>query len=228
VSYADFMTLMFAFFTVMYAVSTVDAGKVAPAAASIHDAFSMPAPAVGAGLLESAPSAPRILAVPPGNLEDVRRRLSSELSDAVASGRLEIAKDGRGLVLSLPSEATFPTGSAEVHADARLLIARIAATLRSLDHAIRIEGHTDDVPIRTARYGSNWELSTARASAVVAFLIDEAHLHPARLSAAGYAEFHPRVSNVSAESRARNRRVDIVVLNPAATREEPADIGARP
>ena len=78
------------------------------------------------------------------------------------------------------------------------------------------------MPIRTARYGSNWELSTARASAVVAFLIESARFDPVRLSAAGYGEFHPRVANDSAANRASNRRVDVVVLNPASKRDEPA------
>jgi chemotaxis protein MotB len=76
---------------------------------------------------------------------------------------------------------------------------------------VRVEGHTDDVPIRTARYQSNWELSTARASAVVAYLVEVGKLDPERLSAAGYGEFHPQVPNDSPEHRARNRRVDLVV-----------------
>jgi chemotaxis protein MotB len=92
------------------------------------------------------------------------------------------------------------------------VIGRVAATVKDAPNPIRIEGHTDDVPIRTARYGSNWELSTARASAVVAYLIQEVGIEPRRLSAAGYGEFHPRVANDTQENRARNRRIDIVVL----------------
>jgi chemotaxis protein MotB len=225
VSYADFITLLFAFFTVLYAVSTVDARKVAPAASSMQQAFSLP---------EAAP-APRparepatITAAPPtppgptaGDLDGVRERLSIELADAIDSGRLEITVDPRGLVLSLPVEATFATGSADVHPQARRLIARIASSVQPLGHALRIEGHTDDVPIRTARYGSNWELSTARASAVVSFLIADAGVEPARLSAAGYGEYHPRAPNDGPANRARNRRVAIVVLNRTTAREEP-------
>jgi chemotaxis protein MotB len=220
VSYADFITLLFAFFTVMYAVSTVDARKVAPAASSIQEAFSMPE--------ERQPEQAKTATAPPaadaaaGDIEEVRRRLAEELSDAVDSGRLEITSDLRGIVLSLPVEATFATGSADVQAEARALIARIAASVRPLGNALRIEGHTDDVPIRTAQYRSNWELSTARASAVVAFLIGAAEVEPVRLSAAGYAEFHPRVPNDSDANRARNRRVDIVVLNSATSLEEPS------
>jgi chemotaxis protein MotB len=229
VSYADLMTLLFAFFTVMYGISTVDADKLGPAASSLQNAFSTTsviepiASDRGTSLVPSSPvvAAEPIVASPASNLGDVRQRLSVELADALGSGRLEIVDDPRGLVLSLPVEATFATGSADVQPDALALIGRLAATVGPLGNALRIEGHTDDVPIRTSRYGSNWELSTARASAVVAFLIGKAGIEPARLSAAGYGEFHPRVPNDSAANRARNRRVDIVVLNSVTRREEP-------
>ena len=90
----------------------------------------------------------------------------------------------------------------------------MANAVRPTSSSIRIEGHTDNVPIRTARYSSNWELSTARASAVVAYLVESSGFDPARLSAAGYGEFHPRVANDTPENRARNRRIDIVILGP--------------
>lgn len=231
VSYADFITLLFAFFTTMYAISTVDARKLAPMAASLQKAFdSRPGDGVlasggpaGAGMDSARPRVadPVVIMATGKRLSEVRAQLAKELADAVASGRLELSEDPRGLVLSLPEGATFDVGRAEVSASARDLIARLAATLRPLGNAIRIEGHTDDIPIHTARYGSNWELSTARASAVVAFVIETHGFGPERLSAAGYGEFHPRVANDSAENRARNRRVDIVVLNPASAEQEP-------
>ena len=89
---------------------------------------------------------------------------------------------------------------------------QFAARLHPTGAHVRVEGHTDDVPVSGGRYGSNWELSTARASAVVLFLIEHGALEPARLSAAGYAEHHPRVPNATPEARARNRRVDLVVV----------------
>ena len=116
-----------------------------------------------------------------------------ELAGAITAGQLEIGADDRGLVLSLPESATFPVASADVTATAQAVIDRVAVTLAPLDVGVRIEGHTDDTPIRTARYSSNWELSTARASAVVARFIDQ-RIDPRRLSAAGYGEFHPRAS----------------------------------
>jgi chemotaxis protein MotB len=104
---------------------------------------------------------------------------------------------------------------------------RLAAALEDTPNAVRVEGHTDDVPIRTERYTSNWELSTARATRVVEYLVREG-VAPDRLSAAGYSEFHPRAENQSPEGRARNRRVDVVILNPGTREsEEPASGGRR-
>ena len=226
VSYADFMTLLFAFFTTLYAISTVDEQKLAPLASSLQAAFDV-APAGTPSLVPPAMLVPPVTpagpaATPAGpaatraNLEAVRQQLEAALAEAIAAGRVEIVQDARGLVLSLPDDAVFDTARADVTTPARDVIGRIAATLQPLAEDVRIEGHTDDVPIRTTRYASNWELSTARASAVVAFLIEQAGIAPERLSAAGYGEFHPRVANDTAANRMRNRRVDIVVLMPAA------------
>jgi chemotaxis protein MotB len=150
--------------------------------------------------------------VPIDPLVPVQDSLRLQLDDAINDGRLELIRDSRGLVVSLPESATFSPASTEVTDGARELIARVAAIVQASGHPMRIEGHTDNVPIRTARFRSNWELSTARASTVIAFLIETLAYDPAQLSAAGYGEFHPRVPNDSVENRARNRRVDIVIL----------------
>lgn len=150
-----------------------------------------------------------------GSEDGLSRRLERDLAEAIGAGRVELIDDVRGLVVSMPDDAAFPTGSADATADARRLIGRVGEALRSVPNRIRIEGHTDDVPIRTPKYASNWELSTARASAVVAFLITEAKIDPRRLSAAGYGEFHPLNPNDTGPRRARNRRVDVVILDHA-------------
>jgi chemotaxis protein MotB len=150
--------------------------------------------------------------VPVDPLVPIEANLRLKLDDAIVAGRLELIRDSRGLVVSLPESATFPPASTEVTDGARELIARVAAIIAASGHSMRIEGHTDNVPIRTQKFRSNWELSTARASAVIAFVIETQAFDPVRLSAAGYGEFHPRAPNDSAENRARNRRVDIVIL----------------
>ena len=212
-SYADLVTLLLALFTTLYAASSVDANKLAPLQTSLREAFDAPP------VMEARN--PRGAIVPPVTVvnaqampDDLELRLMQELSEAVRLQRVDIHRDSRGLVVSLPQEAAFGTASTDVSAEAQELIGRVAAAVGPTSGRIRIEGHTDNVPIRTARYASNWELSTARASAVVAFLVESEGFDPARLSAAGYGEFHPHVANDTPENRARNRRIDVVILGP--------------
>jgi chemotaxis protein MotB len=125
-------------------------------------------------------------------------------------------------VISVREAASFAVGKADLDPEAERLFHEIGVTLAEVPNAVRVEGHTDDVPISTTRFRSNWELSTARATSVVAYFVEHVGLAPDRLSAAGYGEFHPQVSNDSDHARAKNRRVDVVVLNPQTRdREEP-------
>jgi chemotaxis protein MotB len=213
-SYADLVTLLLALFTTLYAASSVDAGKLAPLQTSLREAFDAPP------VMETRN--PRGAIVPPVTVvnaqamqDDLELRLMKELAEPLQLQRVAIHRDARGLVVSLPQEAAFATASTDVSSEARELIGRVAAAVAPTANGLRIEGHTDNVPIRTARYSSNWELSTARASAVVAFLVESAKFDPARLSAAGYGEFHPQVANDTPENRARNRRIDVVILGTA-------------
>ena len=222
VSYADFITLLFAFFTVLYASSTVDVKKLEAVGDSMKAVFAGPPMDSIANLEPRA----RLLPATPDlafELARVRKLLEQDLSGAIAEGRVSLEQDPRGLVISIREAGSFATGRAELPPAARELLTTLGERLRNIPHAVRVEGHTDDMPIHTPRYASNWELSTARATEVVAFLIESAHVAPDRLSAAGYAEFHPRAANDSPEHRASNRRIDLVILN-AATRsaEEPA------
>jgi chemotaxis protein MotB len=196
-SYADLVTLLLAFFTVLYASSTLESRR--------------PPGPESAGDTKVPVVAP--VRVVPMTTARIEERLRQELGTAILSGRIELTRDSRGLVISLPEQATFAIGSAEVTPAAADLIARAAAAVVDAPNSLRVEGHTDDVPIHTGRFASNWELSTARASAVIALLIDRVAIPAARLSAAGYAEHHPRVPNTSPGNRARNRRIDLVVLD---------------
>lgn len=225
VSYADFITLLFAFFTTMYAISTVDAQKMSKMVASMQvalkgDAQQPPAPVPLPQNGVPQPIVPRL-----DNLVVLRQQLASRLQRQIAHGNVEIGVDARGLVVSIREAGSFASGSAELSEGARALLAEIAAPLSELPHPVRIEGHTDDTPIRNPRFRSNWELSTARATQVIAYLQNELGLSAARLSAAGYGEFHPRVPNGSPEARAENRRVDLVILNTATSAaEEPVGV----
>lgn len=208
VSYADFMTLLFAFFTTLYAVATVDNNKYARVAAELHAAFEpQPTPALKAGVL---PGGQALLVQDQNNARAIIER---DMAEELRSGRMELLEDARGLVLSIPEASAFAPGSADLSDASKQVFTQLATSLRDASNNLLIEGHTDDVPIHSARFASNWELSTARATAVVQWLSEQEHFPPDRLSAAGYGQFRPRVPNESVQARARNRRVDIVIQN---------------
>lgn len=228
VSYADFMTLLFAFFTTMYAISTVDARKLSSMVDSMQAAFdSSGLPAVPSTAVPPGPTASQAL---PLNTEARERALAARLRERLAGSAVDVEIDRRGVVVSLHEAGSFATGRADLSAVARDVLDRLAATVgRDSGMSLRVEGHTDDVPIQTGRFQSNWELSTARATSVISHLVQQAGIEPRRLSAAGYGEFHPRAANASAADRARNRRVDIVLLNErTASSEEPRSSVAVP
>jgi chemotaxis protein MotB len=213
VSYADLVTLLLAFFTTLYAASSIDATKMAPISNSIQQAFAADTGVAKTRAAEQPTAIPAVMPMPRrSNLDDLRLTLEKQLADQVQAHDADVTLDPRGLVVSLPDDAAFAVGSNEVSSAALGTIGTLVETVRSIPNPIRIEGHTDDVPIRTSKYNSNWELSTARAAAVVAYLVEKAGIQPSRLSAAGYGEFHPRVANDSPANRARNRRIDIIIL----------------
>jgi chemotaxis protein MotB len=224
ISYADFITLLFAFFVTLYAISTVDVKKAQKAQTGFHDAFAdwREKPAGVQSELQPVFPPPRR---PAGDslLANLQFRLLEQLKQ-IGAGRVKLSMDQRGLVVSVQESDSFPTGRAELDPKAKALFRDIGLPLADVPNAVRVEGHTDDLPIHTARYASNWELSTARATNVVAYFVQELGIAPERLSAAGYAEFHPRAANDSIEHRAANRRVDIVVLNTRTqSQEEPRE-----
>jgi len=230
VSYADFMTLMFAFFTALYAISTVDSKKLNSMVESLQDAFEPGSASAQSRILVGNKQVPALSknAGPGGEvgLADLEKRLSKQLADAVAEKRIDIEVDGRGLVISIREAGSFPAGSSDLSDAAHALLRELGSVLTEIDNLVRIEGHTDDAPIHTARFASNWELSTARATNVIAFLLTDPTLRPDHFSAAGYAEYHPRGPNESDANRARNRRVDIVILSPGANAAAQPEPGA--
>ena len=215
------MTLLFAFFAMMYAISSVDAHKLSQVSHALQVAFDDSARgkslASGDGLLPER--GPRVSA-PPEEAGRFTARVARDLAAELLAHQIEMTIERRGLVLSIPEAGTFAIGHDELSPTAERLIERVAATLADSSYSIHVEGHTDDVPIHTPRFSSNWDLSTARATRVVEFLSTRVGIAPARLAAAGYGEFHPRALNDGAAGRARNRRVDIVVLNQSASDSE--------
>jgi chemotaxis protein MotB len=203
--YADIVTLLLACFASLYAVQ--DTSSAAASDPKAHEVSLLSAD-------EATRRATLADALPP------LTSLAAELPG------FDVRTTGRGLVLSFSEAGSFPLGQAAISPAARRVLLVVADAFRDRPNQIRVEGHTDDVPVRTAAFASNWELSTARATEVVRLLIEEGGIAPERLSAAGYGEHRPRVPNDSPEARARNRRVDLVVLDEAAARIE-APIEAR-
>jgi chemotaxis protein MotB len=254
--------LLFAFFVVLYASSQVDKRKVGKLALAIQVAFQemgvfqasttrvpvdvndpMPFSTVQVvDNIERTGGVARIASHPEGTLGSGKEngdlaQLQTELETTLAAEikRKEIAmrREPDGLVISLREVGFFESGSAEMKSASQPAFDRIANLLRQHNCRVRIEGHTDNVPIHNAQFSSNWELSTSRATEIVRLLIVREGYNPNRLGAAGYAEFHPVAPNATAEGRGLNRRVDIVVLGqdaasvPAPQQTPPTAAAAR-
>jgi chemotaxis protein MotB len=229
VSYADFITLLFGFFVVLYAFAKADQRKQMQVSAAIDSAFhslgifpdsSRHASKDAACGTEPAVSPMNIVmgedVLAPARVKDdlnqIRRELQQTLSNQVAQHTVSIQMGRDGLVISLREAGFFSSGSATPRPETLPTLRQIAASLGRTPYDLRIEGHTDNIPIHTAEFDSNWELSSARATRIARLFLDLKAMPPERISAAGYAEYHPVVSNATADGRAENRRVDLVVL----------------
>jgi len=243
VSYADFITLLFAFFVVLFSSSQVDKRKVGKISAAMQEAFEQmgifqtansrtpmvtadPLPAENIQLIEDGKgmSGRGQMASPfekmrgspasPKDLGTLQKQLSTALAPEIQRHEVVLKANRDGLVISLREIGFYDSGSANLRATSEAAVQRIAQVLSNQPNSIRIEGHTDNVPIHNAQFASNWELSTARATEMIRLFIMRYNLPATRLSAAGYAEYHPVAGNETVEGRAQNRRVDIVVLGP--------------
>jgi chemotaxis protein MotB len=246
VSYADFITLLFAFFVVLYATSEMDNKKVVRMSAAIQGAFQelgvFSGSAQGSPLrVEAAPAGQAQPALDPNRLAGVlygneggaggegvdvdklKRELEDALGDQIKRHEIQMHVTPEGLVVSLREVGFFASGTAELLPDGQAPLGRIAHILNAEGFQVRVEGHTDNLPIHTPQFKSNWELSTARATEVVALLIEHYGFDPMQVSAAGYSEYRPVASNVTDEGRKSNRRVDLVVVShTGAEHKDPA------
>ncbi len=234
ISYADFITLLFAFFVVMYAISSINEGKYKTLGLSLGSAFGnkpINPNEVGAiRLTEEEIYFKSIIDRRNAKLAEIQRRhaerrqqlvnkLNQAMSNFVKNGQMNVSETPRGVMLEINANTLFAQGGADLAAAARNTLTDVAKVLADTEQNIEVEGHTDDLPISTPIFPSNWELSSARASSVVRLFIDHG-IRAKRLSAVGSADNHPVVSNDSVEGRTRNRRVTITVLNEEMPREE--------
>lgn len=235
VSYADFITLLFAFFVVMYAISSVNEGKYRVLSNSLGNAFGTapvgpPAfkesgkPAFKDSGLPTLPAPPRVIGPSRLHRSDVALRrereqmtdLARDLLDALAplvrEGKVRVTQSAHGVSVEISASVLFASGDAQLTPQSIDALQAVARVLRKDRHAIQVEGHTDNVPIRNAAYPSNWELSAVRASAVARLFIEDG-VAESRLTAIGHAANEPIASNDTPEGRARNRRVNLMILS---------------
>jgi chemotaxis protein MotB len=243
VSYADFMTLLFAFFVVMFASTQADKNKRKDVSESVrqaleHGQFSAAISTVlGRGKHEAKkaplsqditperenppPPPPRPPDTHPPDLAKSLDTLQKGLDAELKNGKLQLRLDARGLIISMREKAFFASGDSAIAPDSLPMLAKIAAVVQSLPNPVRLEGHTDARPIHTSRFHSNWELSTARSIAMLELLRDRFQIPPSRMAVAGYAENAPADTNDTEEGRAHNRRVDLVLLSAGGLSSEP-------
>lgn len=230
ISYADFITLLFAVFVVLYASSEANKSKQAEVSDAIDTAFKAlglfadssrtPVNTPGSTSADKPVIPMNIVmgedvlapAKVKDDLEKIRRELEQTLSNQIAQHTVSIKMGRDGLVISLREAGFFASGSATPKPATLPTLKQVAASLGRTPYDLRVEGHTDNVPIHTAEFDSNWELSSARATRIARIFLDLKTISPDRISAAGYAEYHPIAPNDTAEGRALNRRVDLVVL----------------
>jgi len=243
VSYADFITLLFAFFVVMFATSQVDKGKAQAVSDSVKKAldgepsFNSMVKVILGGTVDQTgagnaqrmgPGGDKRMAKP----EDKKTQpvavellpsleiLTKQLAPEIKAGKLQIAMVPRGLVISFTQAALFPSGEDVIAKDTFSSIRTIAEAMQKIPNPARMEGHTDAIPIHNSRFRSNWELSAARSiallEALTSFGVDKD-----RLSIGGYADTNPIEDNDTEAGRAKNRRVDIIILNETGLKGEP-------
>ena len=239
VSYADFITLLFAFFVIMYAISQADVSKFKKVSASIKAAFEAAGPA---GMVDLGGNAGgttanpfdtmdtqqgRIINMPAGKTntasdpdpelqsmkELLEETISLELGATEISDKVQMTYDSRGLVIRLAAKDFYDSGSVEVRPDMQPILDRIGKVIASTNRLVRIEGHTDPSESKTEMYPTDWELSAARAAWAVRYWVKRFNLDPKKIGAAGYAHFRPLSEGTDPASQAKNRRIEVIVLN---------------
>jgi len=252
VSYADFITLLFAFFVVMYAISSVNEGKYRVLSETLVSAFTghpmsitpvqNPAESAGPTSVLKLPPLPAVakIAVTPSvakgvvspkaqapksntDLQQLQKQMEKLLQPLIRDGSVAIHSSALGVVIDLNAKILFPSGQATLTPEAQQNLAAIAKILKTVPYQIQVNGFTNDLPIRTAQFPSNWYLSAARAVAVTELFIAEG-VNPEHLVAAGYGQYHPIEPNNTAAGLAMNRRVSIVVVAP----QNPSKLGRDP
>ncbi len=192
ISYADFITLMFTFFAALYALSSVDKAKMAEFSGSLNQTF-------------------KVIEKPIAQADTQKNVLMENITKVTSDIKgITVKNEPRGVVVTFADAVLYASGSAELKPEIYAVLEKLSKLLSTVPGNIHIEGHTDNVPVSSSKYSSNWELSTARAASMLHFFIEKG-IDPTKYSIAGYAEFRPLESNATEEGRQKNRRVEIVI-----------------
>jgi chemotaxis protein MotB len=215
-TYADMITLLLALFIILFAISNISAVKFNRLAHLIAGGFS------GTSEINnppaSGPAGAQRVRTEDANMIAIKARLDKYIAEQKLRSKVQTRITPQGLVVTLLSDkAYYDSGSAELRPETKRVLDVIAGQLREVRNDVRVEGSTDNVPIATYEYPTNWELSAARATGVTRYLVEQQKIVPTRISFAGYGEFHPKFANDTEAHRQQNRRVDVVILNGART-----------
>ena len=235
-TYSDLITLLMVLFVILYASSNVDTGKYKQLATSFRDALNITPSGGEVGIIEGdvinsdfsddvATDSPEdesdsIVITEQQKLEQVKAEVDNLIAQSGLNSRVVTKIEERGLVISFTDSIFFDSGTADVKEDYKRQLIEISRVLNKIDNYIRVEGHTDNVAIKTNLFNSNWQLSAVRAANVVEIFINQCGISPNKLSAIGYGEFRPIQTNDTEAGRAANRRVDIVILNSKSNQAE--------
>jgi chemotaxis protein MotB len=204
ITYADLITLLLGLFIILYAISNIDIQKYEKMMSSMGHIFG------GANVINSETTGNKISVEP---IDELKNELNSIIEKHNSGNSISVERNERGLTLHILDDILFPSGSAELNSGSKEILSKLAAIIKNLPNDIRVEGHTDNIPIKTAQYPSNWHLSVTRALNTAYYLIDSENLNPDKVAIVGYAEYQPIESNLTEYGRAKNRRVDIVITN---------------
>jgi chemotaxis protein MotB len=219
-TYADLITLLLAFFIVMYSMSKVDAKKFGKMSEALSGVLKGGTVVIKRGDQVGTLPGGGVLSI--GHLQSIQESIKRDLEKSGKDKLISSEISERGLVIHIMESALFKAGSADLEPKAKEILDLVALHIGNLPNHVRIEGHTDNRPIKNTKYPSNWELSSARATEVVRFFTDGHGIDPKRVSALGYGEYRPMAANNTDENRAKNRRVDVVVLTMEMTQNEPS------
>jgi chemotaxis protein MotB len=218
------MTLLMVFFVIMYSIAQIDVKKYQLVAQSLSRAFGGDASAIvdpqisqsGTGVGDTKPGPVTIQDFPPRQPDtlDVATNIGSTLSAAGLSSEVTVNNNAEGVLISISEQLLFQPGSADIQPTAKAVLDQLATMLKTIPNDVRVVAHTDPAAPVDPVYASNWELSTARATNIVRYLIEYGSIAPERLTAAGQAEFHPLFPNDTPEHMAFNRRADIIIVYP--------------